>query len=72
MKNVTLSADDDLIRRARDKAGKQRTTLNALFRSWLWRYVGRPGGGTDFEDLMDRLSYADSGGRFTRDELNER
>jgi hypothetical protein len=34
-KNVTLSAEESLIERARDKARKQRTTLNALFREWL-------------------------------------
>ncbi|MCZ6792664.1 MAG: hypothetical protein O7J95_03515 [Planctomycetota bacterium] len=72
MKNITLSADEDLIRRAREKARKQRTTLNGLFRSWLARYVGRGRTASKYEELMERLSYAGSGKSFSRDELNER
>ena len=72
MKNVTLSADEHLIEKAREKARKERTTLNALFRRWLTRYVGRVRPDTKYEELMERLSYADSGRCFSRDELNER
>ena len=35
MKNVTLSADEDLIEQARQVARSQRRTLNAAFREWL-------------------------------------
>ena len=41
MKNVTLSADERLIQLARARAERQKTTLNALFREWLKRYVRR-------------------------------
>jgi hypothetical protein len=72
MKNVTVSADADLIRKAREKARKERTTLNGLFRQWLSRYVGKGRGDSAYDELMERLSYARSGRTFSRDELNER
>ncbi len=40
VKNITLSAEEDLIERARLRAAKQKTTLNAAFRDWLRRYAG--------------------------------
>ena len=43
MKNVTLSADDDLIEQARLVARSQHTTLNAAFREWLQQYASRTG-----------------------------
>ena len=39
MKNVTLSADERLIRQARERARREKKTLNAVFREWLARYV---------------------------------
>lgn len=35
MKNITLSADENLIAAARDMAANEGTTLNARFREWL-------------------------------------
>ena len=35
MKNITLSADQDLIEAARRRASAERPTLNAQFRLWL-------------------------------------
>ena len=72
MKNITLSADEDLIERSRLRAKREKTTLNAVFRQWLERYAGRESSASDFGELMERLSYARSGGSFTRDEMNER
>ena len=71
MKNITLSADEELIQRAREKARKERTTLNGLFRKWLSRYVGRVRAEAEYAELMEGLSYACSGRSFSRDELNE-
>jgi predicted transcriptional regulator len=71
-KNVTLSADESLIQRARDKARRHRTTLNALFRDWLRRYVDRDQATNGYDELMARLRYARPGRTFTRDEMNER
>ena len=41
MKNITLSADEDLIEAARRRALAERITLNAQYRLWLQSYVGR-------------------------------
>lgn len=35
MKNITLSADENLIKQAQAEARLQKNTLNALFRQWL-------------------------------------
>ena len=40
MKNITLSADEDLIEAARRRALAERITLNAQYRLWLQSYVG--------------------------------
>ncbi|MEE9426389.1 MAG: hypothetical protein V3V18_15635 [Methylococcales bacterium] len=39
MKNVTLSADENLIEAARQRAASEQTTLNAKFCEWLEDYV---------------------------------
>ena len=72
MKNITLSADEDLIEQARAVARSQHKTLNAAFREWLAQYTAREASGRKFDTLMKNLSYVDSGGKFTRDEMNER
>ncbi len=72
LKNITLSAEKELIEKARQKAQKNRTTLNATFRLWLKQYVQSEKSSADYEDLMKSLSYAQPGKKFTRDELNER
>jgi hypothetical protein len=72
MKNVTLSADDDLIEQARLVARSQRKTLNAAFREWLLQYTAQAGGAQKFKALMDRLRHVRAGRRFSRDEMNER
>lgn len=74
MKNITLSADDGLIEAARERARAEHTTLNELFRRWLFDYTQRK---EQAERAMavirDIQQYANSGGRkFTRDEMNER
>jgi hypothetical protein len=72
MKNITLSAEEDLIELARTVARSQRTTLNAAFREWLERYTAQTGAGPEFDSLMTRLRHVRSGRRFTREEMNER
>jgi hypothetical protein len=73
MKNVTLSADENLIEEARAVARSRRTTLNAAFREWLVQFTARPSSAREIERLMRRLKYVNTGGRrYTRDELNER
>jgi hypothetical protein len=74
MRNITLSADDDLIEAARERARAEHTTLNEQFRRWLADYAQRGLQADRALALVDRISsYAGSGGRkFTRDEMNER
>lgn len=72
LKNITLSGDEALIQKAREKARRQHTSLNAVFRQWLERYVGQEEAEAAYANLMERLSYVQPGRHFTRDELNER
>lgn len=72
MRNITLSADRDLIAKAREKAAGEHTTLNQKFRTWLSAYTGQDGRAENYRALMERLKHVSSGRRFTRDEANER
>ena len=72
MKNITLSADEDLIERARSLARTQRRTLNAAFREWLMQFTATPGDAQSYEALMQRLRHIDAGRHYSRDEMNER
>ncbi|HRO23646.1 MAG TPA: hypothetical protein PLR07_05010, partial [Promineifilum sp.] len=56
LKNITLSADEALIREARRQAALQNTTLNALFREWLEQYLRRQDAVAQYDELMQRLS----------------
>ena len=73
MKNITLSADEDLIAQARKTAEAQNTTLNAAFREWLEDYAKRSGDVAAFRRVMEKLrGRVVSHGPYTRDEMNER
>ena len=73
MKNITLSADDNLLEAARRRAASEQTTLNEQFRLWLADYVGREQqaaeAGRVMRELQGRLHV---GRKLTRDEMNER
>jgi predicted transcriptional regulator len=72
MKNITLSADEDLIERARSIARSQRKTLNAVFREWLEQFAASSGDTKSFDAIMKRMKHVDAGRRFSRDEMNAR
>ena len=75
MRNITLSAADQLIDQARDKARAQGVTLNDEFRKWLASYVETNDGQSAvnrFRSVMQALPNADAGRSFSRDEMNER
>jgi hypothetical protein len=72
VKNITLSAEEELIERARLRAAQEKTTLNAAFRDWLQRYAGVETGREEYAQLMKRLSHVKSGRSFSRNEMNER
>jgi predicted transcriptional regulator len=72
MKNITLSADEDLIEKARLIARAQRKTLNAAFREWLTQFTASEGDAQGYRELMKSMRHVNAGRRFTRDEMNER
>ena len=75
MRNITLSAADTLIDRAREKARLQGLSLNDEFRKWLASYVEDQNGQEAvmrFRAAMQSLSHIDAGRAFSRDEMNER
>lgn len=72
VKNVTFSSDATLLERAREKARRRNTSLNAEFGRWLVRYAEEPQAGEAYDDLMTRLDYAKLPRKFTRAEMNER
>jgi len=72
VKNITLSAEESLIQKARRKAQEEDTSLNQRFREWLVQYVGATIRDHEYNELMESFNYARPGKRFTRDEMNER
>ena len=75
MRNITLSAAEQLIDQARDKARAQGMTLNEEFRKWLAIYVQADTGQSAvdrFRNVMQALPPTDAGRRFSREEMNER
>jgi hypothetical protein len=72
LKNITFSASEDLIRKARERAAAEKTTLNEEFRKWLEKYAGQVGTSQAFHALMDSFGYVQPGRSFNRDEMNER
>lgn len=72
MKNITLSADEHLIERAREEARARKTTLNSLFREWLEEIAQREENRKRADEVIQQMSKFHSGGPFTREEMNER
>jgi hypothetical protein len=72
MRNITLSASENLIDAAREKAREQNKTLNQVFREWLEDYTRRDPGGA-VESVYERLSYLNlAGPKMSREQMNER
>ena len=75
LKNITFSAEEQIIEAARARAEK--TTLNERVRSWLENYVR---GQAESDSVLDRHLQTMArlkgkvviGRKLTRDELNER
>ncbi len=73
LKNITLSAEDGLLRKARARAAEDRKSLNTLFREWIMRYVGAGEKRSErYYALMKKLEHVRAGRKFSRDEMNER
>lgn len=76
MANLTITIDDEVLRRARMRALEQETSVNSVLRSYLEAYAAA---GTIWKQAADevlRLSAEARSGRggrtWTRDELHER
>ena len=72
MKNITLSADENLIARAREQARARQTTLNQLVRQWLAEDAVRKERSSTIGKLLERIDGVDTGGNFSREEMNAR
>lgn len=76
MANLTITIDDDLLRRARVRAAQLDTSVNAVLREYLKTWTGDDDArARALRSLIQqaRRSKSGSGGRiWTRDELHER
>lgn len=73
MKNITLSAEEQLIEAARARARASHTTLNEEFRRWLAAYARPQETLQRFDDTMASLrGQLQVGRKLSRDEMNER
>jgi len=72
VKDISFRADPEVIRRARERAHRHGTTLNAAFREWLAEYAGSRDRVKEYRELMKRLDYVRAGRKFTREEMNSR
>jgi hypothetical protein len=73
MKNITLSADEELIEQARRLAREQKRTLNEAFREWLVQFTQQTGKAEEYDALMKGLrKTVRLHPPYTRDEMNER
>lgn len=73
MKNITLSADEQLIAAARERARSEQTTLNEQFRRWLADYAQVQPRLRQYEKLMAGLrGQLQVGQRLSRGERNAR
>ncbi len=77
MKNITLSAQDDIIDGLRQVARKQNTTLNDMFRDWASKQLAAANHAEQekrlkaLEKSFKTLSFTTER-TYTREEMNER
>ena len=76
MANLTITIDDDLLRRARVRAAEADTSVNAVLRDYMEAWVGQSGHRAGaVASLLQRSSHATSargGRRWSRHDLHER
>ena len=72
LRNITLSAEESLIRKVRQRAAEEHKSFNELFRDWIARYVGGENRSAQYWRLMHKLSHVRPGRAFSREEMNER
>lgn len=76
MKNITVSIDEEIHRRARIRAAELGTSLSSLVRDYLVKLGGAE---TDFErrkrlerEIIGSIQHFDGGDRLARDEVHAR
>ena len=75
MANLTLSVDDGILQKAREAALREHTSVNALVRDYLIRYVDAKSRRLEAIDVLDALamrSQSRSTETWSRDELHRR
>ena len=72
IKNITLSAEQDALQKARAKAQSEGKSLNVKFREWLQKYVSPQDYSKNYDKLMGHLKHIHPGQKFSRDQANER
>lgn len=75
MANLTLSLDDHLLQRAREAALREHTSVNAVVRDYLTRYVDARSRRLEAIDALDDLAQRNksrSVSAWSRDELHQR
>ncbi len=73
---LTVTVDDDVIKRARMRARQEGTTVDAVLRDYLESYAGGPPGRREaigrFLALSESVNTGRGNATWTRDELHER
>ena len=76
MKNITVSLDEEIYRRARIKAAQQDTSVSALVKGFLVELVSEELGFQGLEreerELRARIHAFTAGNRLSRDDAHER
>ncbi len=74
--NLTITVEDEVLKRARIRALEENTSVNAILREYLESYAGVATRRRDaIEDLLSLSRRSEAGrgtARWTRDELHER
>ena len=73
--NLTLSVDDDVVQKARQRAEQLGTSVNQLVREYLEQLAGKTNPTRDAEEFerLSQLSQGDSKGwKFNREEAHDR
>jgi plasmid stability protein len=77
MANLTITVDDDVLRRARARAARRGASINALLSDYLRHYAGADASAQAIHDFLELAASADArsgaaGRTWTRDELHDR
>jgi hypothetical protein len=76
MKNITLSADDEVIAKARSYAKEHNTTLNQIMRDYLVELIRKQDSealAEEFDKLVQmHAGYPEESWRFNREEIHQR